>query len=763
MSLYPKLDYTAGKHACVLQPNRVGDKPVKVRPDLPGNIILVHGVNDVGVGYDEVEKGLCAGLNKRLSLNLEPAFYRMPVAADKDEVKDDPDDIFFKRKANDSTYNPVIPFYWGYAEEGQKYKDSNGQKTDRYGNRLDKDLSKGGGPFVNATGTLPDMWNRGAGPPADPVGDPIRPLLEAPGRMYMILAAKRLAALIAMIRDYDKNEVVSLVAHSQGTMLSLLAQAFLMEQGMRPADTLVLMNSPYSLESDTSWKMSLAESFSGGKDVAMHAADYYEVAVRQCLDARLDTLVNIVRGVAEHRNLEPAFTRLDDHASHCGMVGAKWAAEKDRDNRGKVYLYFCPEDMTVALDNLHGIGWQGVPDVTNYGNGYVPRYPVAELTKTASTPPYPGFYQRVFTARLRLDPATKKTGPVRVGMPPHDFAMRIAGEDEHAHVAEANRGYRGESTVSAWPLPNTPKPWYKPAARHLIETREGIRTINGEALPTPVLAQLRAGLVEPRDIPRTSRQAGLPVEEQGPCEAVDPTDAATASSREQGLAQRRAEVIDDPRAKQGRYPGGGAYAQLGSGEIEQLQRALNQGKDADEQCEIVMAFHTDNEKIHLTRMETPKEARLRWQHEFSPASFHSAVFGNRNNHANVTAYDVSIGGGKASSHPIFYAYLCAVADWRLKELQGKEKPRQSILLWERFKAQFADYWSVEPQWRKDLVRGNVVYYSTGVLPKCIVGLRDGLPAQVICKRIDRAAMRHSTSKVTAKGSAENNVPPKRAK
>ena len=36
---------------------------------------------------------------------------------------------------------------------------------------------------------------------------------------------------------------------------------------------------------------------------------------------------------------------------------------EDRDNRGKVYLYFCPEDTTVALENVQGIGWQGVPDV----------------------------------------------------------------------------------------------------------------------------------------------------------------------------------------------------------------------------------------------------------------------------------------------------------------------------------------------------------------------------------------------------------------
>ena len=44
------------------------------------------------------------------------------------------------------------------------------------------------------------------------------------------------------------------------------------------------------------------------------------------------------------------------------MVGSQWQSAEDRDNRRKVYLYFCPEDMTVALDNIQGIGWDGVPD-----------------------------------------------------------------------------------------------------------------------------------------------------------------------------------------------------------------------------------------------------------------------------------------------------------------------------------------------------------------------------------------------------------------
>jgi hypothetical protein len=118
----------------------------------------------------------------------------------------------------------AIPFHWGDRELSKKTKTANGQKTDRHGTRLDKDLSKGGGPFANATSTVPDMWNKGVCAPVDIVGDPLRPLVSAPGRMYMVLAACRLAALISMIRQYEADEVVTIVVHSQGCMLSLLGR-----------------------------------------------------------------------------------------------------------------------------------------------------------------------------------------------------------------------------------------------------------------------------------------------------------------------------------------------------------------------------------------------------------------------------------------------------------------------------------------------------------------------------------------------------------
>ena len=111
---YDKLPYSRGTGMGIYMSGRLEDKIVGVRHNLPGSIILVHGVNDVGTSYDTVESGLCAGLAERLRGELTPATYRMPQPADKDKVEEDPDAVFFKREVGTITHSPVIPFYLGY-------------------------------------------------------------------------------------------------------------------------------------------------------------------------------------------------------------------------------------------------------------------------------------------------------------------------------------------------------------------------------------------------------------------------------------------------------------------------------------------------------------------------------------------------------------------------------------------------------------------------------------------------------------------------
>lgn len=147
---------------------------------MPGIVILVHGVNDVGEAYQNQEKGILAGLGKRLN---RQDFYAH-------EWKD--------YRIITPGRSPIIPFYWGYKpvthadyradqkryreevgklshkahlpydayqEDNETNKKSLGNdgkgpfqyQNDNFKNALDTNFAKGGGTFANATTTIPDM------------------------------------------------------------------------------------------------------------------------------------------------------------------------------------------------------------------------------------------------------------------------------------------------------------------------------------------------------------------------------------------------------------------------------------------------------------------------------------------------------------------------------------------------------------------------------------------------------------------------------
>jgi hypothetical protein len=758
-SLYKKLPFSRGNGQGVTLPGQGNKKIVGVRHNLPGSIILVHGVNDVGVSYDAVESGLCEGLTERLCGDLTPGKYRMPQAADRDKLEEDPDAVFYKRQITDDTHSPVIPFYWGFREESAHVQDwrktPHGQAADRYGNRLDRDYSKEGGPFANATSSLSEMWNRGK---SDSHGvldwashDATHPILKNPGRLYMILAARRLAALISMIRDYDEDETVSIVAHSQGCLLSLLAQAFLLDPkmqkdqpGARPADTLILCNPPYSLVDELPMTAALADGYSGSDSLMTTTKDRYRyISGGQTLHARLTTLANIVNGVHAKKHPTPALAELNDTKKHMGAVGPRWDAARDRDNRGKVYLYFSPEDMTVAFAGVEGIGWQGVPDFLRGHRRETPSYdatasidnfgPPQSITAQATRKPLselgPGFFQRVFTLKRRPDFRNGK--PVLVGQPPHDFALRVPGEDDHGHTAASdtlvsNHGLRQH-------LPSTDD---GPSDLSSDErTRFGLRRITGEALAKPVIASMGEGA-----FPDAQRRYGA-------TESIDQIDAAISVTSDYGIDGHHWECIADQYGIAATLRGyqpiasprpdlyGGRVAKLNDQRVA-LTESLNHDKKVEDRCEVKSVYvclgigferPLNPSKLLIERTETPNEARLRWQKASTSRSFHSAIYGGRKNHSQVTAYDVAIGGGKAPTHPLFYRYLCAIADWRQKKPDLQEKPRAGILVWEDFLEQFADYWADERPWRKELIEGNRIYYSTGKLPANLPLPPEGLP------------------------------------
>ena len=237
-------------------------------------------------------------------------------------------------------------------------------------------------------------------------------------------------------------------------------------------------------------------------------------------------------------------------------------------------------------------------------------------------------------------------------------------------------------------------------------------------------------------IPLAIRVEKLSAKDQGPCEEVDPIDAAIAITSSRGLRQLPQEVVPDPRPLLHRLPEHGPGL-FGSGPHQQVQLAWNLDKKIGDQCKLIRIsrYPGSGDQLYIVREETPNEARRRWQHEVSPKSFHGAIIGNAQNHRQVTAYDVAIGGGKACSDPRFYRYLCAVADWRLqKDIKVLERP--SILRWKVFCTQFALYWAAEPAPRKELIEGNAHYYSSGELPACVPALQAGLPSTVVCETVD---------------------------
>ncbi len=718
MKDYPKPPRIIGQGRTVLS-TCLQPKAVDIPCEHVGACIIVHGVNDVGVGFQAVEEGLCKGITERMAWcpgqpnhpsPYTAASYRMPGADDARRLEDDPDAIFYKRQVGSRSHSPVIPFYWGYRDiPDETTVPRNGQNVDTHGNRLDKDRSKGGGPFANATSNLADMWNRGAPSTGGFVdwlsGDPIRPVLKGPGRMYFVLAAQRLATLVRMIRKYDAHDTVNIVAHSQGCLIALLAQAFLMEDGHPTADTLVLTHPPYGLETTLFGHFSAG----GGEDACMKAL-YEGIDGMQTVGARLQTLINIVKGVARRRRggwSQPELAQMKSSGIH----STAWKPGADRDNRGKVYLYFCPEDMTVALRSVAGIGWQGVPDQITAVHPPDKNEPVFNLQPLRTTHwPLkelgPTFLQRVFTRKIRGEDGPQT--PFQVGSSPRYFTLRLTGEKDQNHV-------RSNVTTLRINLPEI-DPAHPTAP-------EGRRFINAERLPEPHTADLYAGALSPD-----------PKSELGKVEAVDPIDAAVAVSRDRGVKQVQ-QIIPDPRPGMGQAAGTSSGQTLNPGEIADIEARLNDRKVEGDHIKINRGMVLTRHRLHITRPETPNEARLRHQKSISSRSFHSAIWASKANHAKVTAYDIAIGRGQAVTDKEFYAYLCAVADWRMKKPRKNDLIRPGILTWKDFQDLHGKYFECEQDEIKQIIEGNCDYYSTGVLPACVPTV-DRRPPAVVAETTD---------------------------
>ncbi|HCK7269799.1 TPA: hypothetical protein N0X31_005037, partial [Enterobacter hormaechei] len=266
-------------------------KNIKVRggcdlpPHLPGLIILVHGVNSTGEWYQNAEESLCNGLNDRLGLNgsqfeLKPNKYSTDCEKEEGKSNSSPSPLARRKLIENSERSPIIRFYWGYSSvrgEEDKYviplANADGEdyhEMKRTGIKQD-DIQKkgpyiwGGGPFQNGTNNLHSLWSD-YGFDENLAGisgaklqylneDKDRLLTNAPPRKYYSHAAKRLADLLDLIRDKYPNDTVSIISHSQGTMISLAAVAL----AKKGPDALFILNSPYAMHNSQLNELSIPQ------------------------------------------------------------------------------------------------------------------------------------------------------------------------------------------------------------------------------------------------------------------------------------------------------------------------------------------------------------------------------------------------------------------------------------------------------------------------------------------------------------------------
>lgn len=358
----------------------VSPKSVRVRgecrvpPQLPGLVIFVHGVNSTGEWYEAAERALCEGLSQRLGLKgsdfeLKGNIYSCDKGAnDRKHPR--------RRQILDYHRSPVIRFYWGYrapqGEEG-KYRiplvninNEDYHQLIHRGARADDIARKGpffwgGGPFQNGTNQLTSLWSKAGfnghilGFSIEEMADFDRRLTDAPSREYYAHAATRLAHLLDTLRDKYPNDTVSLISHSQGTMIAMAA-TLLAKAG---PDALFVLNSPFSLELKTVFDRSS-----------------YPQHERISAQGRTEALSAVIEKVAARA------THLSGRGTEALCVGQSWdkkgwtplvslqipssesaggpATLPERDNHGRTWIYFCPHDRVMGSNPLLSIGWQGL-------------------------------------------------------------------------------------------------------------------------------------------------------------------------------------------------------------------------------------------------------------------------------------------------------------------------------------------------------------------------------------------------------------------
>lgn len=588
---------------------------VGVPRPMPGIVILVHGVNDVGEAYQNQERGILAGLGKRLN---RQDFYAH-------EWKD--------YRIITPGRSPIIPFYWGYKpvthddyradqkryreevgkishsahlpydayqednENNKKVLGNDGQgpfkyQNDNFKNALDTNFAKGGGTFANATTNIPDMLGPGAGGLALAAagfatlymngGDYTHPIFPNPHRIYQFFAAQRLADLIIQIRSepVTAKDVINIVSHSQGTIITMLANMLVKQANFVPVNCTILNHSPYSLEGR------LNEDLQPGH--------------HQTAFARQETFKNFCALMAtQYKDGELSDADLLAMEADCTLRKfsdnpLRKEIKYRRDNNGKVYNYWCPQDGTVSLQNIQGFGWRGIP---------------AQIASNI-----PNLRQRAFCQHRwvgRLENELFSMAPERKG----DFCT----------TPVMNASYSYNDVV-----------------------------INGEELPEPFIFKLQGQDNHPDNDPKTSDEPYSTY--------IDPDspDAYISYSAKAYAIKRTASATYVVNSYQSIGWRPGHVLTPYEREVESIER-----KHKVIHGEV--SGSKDFQLLTLTWLKTPEELQAEWQ-KIDPVGYsqHSSIVMSEFAPSHAMAFDLAIGQCKSFDYQAgkFWEGLLHRADWR---------------------------------------------------------------------------------------------------
>ncbi|AWG32777.1 hypothetical protein [Burkholderia cenocepacia] len=663
---------------------------------LPGVVIFVHGVNSEGEWFKEAEKGLCAGLNRRMGRYDDQLFHWGPVAGQMTPVSYiesltpdgflNPDMSSKTYITPDPSFSPVIHFRWGYAANAVELKE--------YGDKimLNEKNYWGGGPFAGGCSSLPDLWNDGLNDRLflwltvqhmNGIGN--RKIYSTPPRTYGVLGALRLARLVESIRKRQADAPITIVCHSQGNMIGLAA-AFLGDRlpevtdqwgkkGRCVADTYVLANPPYSLV-----EANMTDSWAqrGVRDKNGHVGRETYVARKETLRAYFD----ILRARAELEMPAEDLDRAMENARPSKNGGKPYSAAKDREAHGlyqkntygRVTLYCCPHDQVISALTVQGIGWRGM-----------------SVDEISATNAWGVFSQRVFASNFEVGGENKlyrywqddwrkdKNQKEGFWYPPSPPARYGLGRGMHSNEGWIAKFFTIATSPALYLFNLTnmpvnedpPKDWEIPITAPMLDKE------------TRFLPQaLRYGK------PSGARDAqGKPIEEGCFNEGYDPPSAGRDANKEN---KRDDDPYDNFDAKSEKFKTeGDALKAQGDAASEAAQRyedhsilrmeARRSGNRrwVDKEGNVVGEDNPEAASADYTEWRNNEIFQILNGGDKNNPTNHSTIMTNKDHAEKALAYDVAIGLCYLTEEDL--TYLRTQADWRFASDSRKSDPNFNLM------------------------------------------------------------------------------------